>query len=93
VGRPNALWVASLSAYLLRDEKDPQRRARLEAYRRADLSGLLEDIRAGKPDVIVVEDKDTREWVQRQPEAADALDGYDKAGQAEDIEIWKRRGL
>jgi hypothetical protein len=91
VGRPNALWVASLSAYLLRDEKDPQRRARLEAYRRADLAGFVEDIRAGRPDVIVIEDKDTREWVLKQPEAANALDGYEKAGQAEDIEIWKRR--
>ncbi|WP_424361728.1 hypothetical protein [Methylocystis parvus] len=91
VGRPNALWTASLAAYLLRDAKDPAWRARLEDYRRRDLAGFVEDVRAGKPDVIVVEDKDTREWVLKQPESAGALDGYEKAGAAREIEIWTRR--
>lgn len=91
VGRPNALWTASLAAYLLRDVKDPQWRARLEEYRRRDLAGFMEDVRDGRPDVIVVEDRDTREWVVKQPETARALDGYEKAGQAGEIEIWTRK--
>jgi hypothetical protein len=91
VGRPNALWTASLAAYLLRDTQDPARRARLEDYRRRDLAGFVADVRAGKPDVIIVEDGDTREWVLKQPESAAALDGYDKAGEAREIEIWTRK--
>ncbi|PPD46228.1 MAG: hypothetical protein CTY15_02350 [Methylocystis sp.] len=91
VGRPNALWTASLSAYLLRDVKDPAWRARLEEYRRRDLAGFTDDVRSGRPDVIVVEDKDTREWVLKQPETASVLDGYEKAGQAEEIEVWTRK--
>jgi len=91
VGRPNALWTASLAAYLLRDVKDPAWRARLEDYRRRDLAGFVEDVRAGKPDAIVVEDRDTREWVLKQPESAAALDGYEKAGEAQEIEIWTRK--
>lgn len=90
-GRPNALWTASLAAYLLRDVKDPAWRARLEDYRRRDLAGFLEDVRAATPDVIVVEDKGTREWVLKQPETATALDGYEKAGQAAEIEVWTRK--
>lgn len=93
VGRPNALWTASLAAYLLRDAQDPARRERLENYRRRDLAGFAEDIRAGKPDVIVVEDRETREWVLKQPESAAALDGYEKAGEAREIEIWTRKAL
>lgn len=91
VGRPNALWTASLAAYLLRDVKDAAWRARLEDYRRRDLAGFVEDVRAGRPDVIVVEDKDTREWVLKQPESAAALDGYEKAGAAQEIEVWTRK--
>lgn len=91
VGRPNALWTASLAAYLLREEKDPARRLRLEDYRRRDLAGFAEDVRTGRPDVIVVEDKDTREWVAKQPETARVLDDYEKTGAAEAIEIWTRK--
>jgi hypothetical protein len=91
VGRPNALWTASLAAYLLRDVTDPAWRIRLEDYRRRDLAGFTEDVRVGRPDAIIVEDKDTREWVLKQPESATALDGYSKAGEAREIEIWTRK--
>jgi hypothetical protein len=91
VGRPNALWTASFASHLLRDAKDPAQRARLESYRRRDLAGFAEDVRAGRPDAIIVEDRETREWALKQPETAIALDGYEKTGQAEAIEIWTRR--
>lgn len=90
VGRPNALWTASFSAFLLNGVADPAYRARLEDYRRRDLSGFARDVREGRPDVIVVEDRNTREWVLNQPESAGVLDGYEKAGAAEEIEIWTR---
>ncbi len=90
VGRPNALWTASLAGYLLRSAEDPAWRARLEGYRRRDLAGFAEDVRAGHPDVIIVEGRETREWALGQPETAHVLDGYEKTGQAEEIEIWTR---
>jgi hypothetical protein len=90
VGRPNALWTASFADHLLRDAPDDATRARLEAWRRRDLAGFVEDVRKGRPDVIIVEDRGTREWVLKQPEAAGALDGYERTAQAEEIEIWTR---
>ncbi|MDJ0448646.1 hypothetical protein [Methylocystis sp. JR02] len=91
VGRPNALWVASFAAYLSKGAVDPERRALLQDYRRRDLAGFAEDVRRGKPDVIIVEDKETREWAIKQPECATVLDGYEKTGQSEEIEIWTRK--
>lgn len=92
VGRPNALWVSSFASQLLKGATDPDYRARLEDYRRRDLAGFAQDMREGRPDVVVVEDKATREWALKQPQTASALDGYEKAAQVEDIELWTRRG-
>jgi hypothetical protein len=89
VGRQNALFVTAAVGRLL-ETAGPERRQRLEARRSADLAALAEDIRAGRPDVIVAEDRATREWVLKRPEMAGALDGYRLAKQAADIEIWRR---
>ena len=89
IGRQNALWTTAAVGRLLATAA-PQRRERLEAWRSADLAGLAEDIRQGRPDIIVVEDRATREWVLRRPEMAGALDAYRLAKQAGDIEIWRR---
>ncbi len=91
VGRPNALFTASFAAYLLGQEKDPAYRARLEDYRRRDLAGFAKDVQDGRPDVIIVEDKDTREWVLKQPESAASLDDFVKTGRVDEIELWTRK--
>ncbi|WP_018265012.1 hypothetical protein [Methylosinus sp. LW4] len=89
VGRQNALFVTAAVGRLL-ETAGPERRQRLEARRSADLAALAEDIRAGRPDIIVAEDRATREWVLKRPGMAGALDGYRLAKQAGDIEIWRR---
>ncbi|MBG0812035.1 hypothetical protein IY145_22085 [Methylosinus sp. H3A] len=89
VGRQNALWTTAAVGRLL-TSADPRERERLEARRSADLAGLAADIREGRPDIVVVEDRATREWVLRRPEMAGALDAYRLAKQAGDIEIWRR---
>ncbi len=91
VGRPNALWVASFAAQLLHNAKDPAYRARLEEYRRKDLAGFAEDVRNGRPDLIVVEDKGTREFVAARPESAGVLAAYAHAADVGEIEIWTRK--
>lgn len=90
VGRPNALWAASFAVTLMRKETGPARKEKLEDYRRRDLAGFAEDVRLGRPDVIVVEDKETREWAQKQPETANAFEGYVNAGAAGGVEIFTR---
>lgn len=92
VGRPNALWTSSFVSQLLKSAKTPERRTPLEGYRRRDLSGFAEDVRRGRPDVIVVENQATREWVEKQPQTAGVLDGYELAGATEEIEVWARKG-
>jgi hypothetical protein len=89
IGRQNALWTTAAVGRLLATA-EPQQRERLEARRSADLAGLAQDIREGRPDIVVVEDRATREWVLRRPEMAGALDAYRLVKQAGDVEIWRR---
>ena len=89
VGRQNALWVTALVGRLAQDA-DPPRRARLEAWRSADLAALAADIREGRPDIIVVEDEATRQFVAQRPEASGVLEGYRLAERVGAIEIWRR---
>lgn len=92
VGRQNALWASSFVAQLMPDAaSDPSYRARLENYRHEDLAAFAEDVRKGRPDVILVENKATREFVSRRPETSGILDHYDKGGTAGEIEIWLRK--
>jgi hypothetical protein len=89
VGRQNALWVTALVGRLL-PSAGPERRARLEAFRHADLEALAEDLREGRPDIVVVEDEATRKFVAGRPETAGALESYRLAERAGEIEIWRR---
>jgi hypothetical protein len=89
MGRQNALWVTALVGRLL-PSAGPERRARLEARRHADLEALAHDLRDGRPDIIVVEDGATRKFVLDRPETAGALDSYRLAARAGEIEIWRR---
>lgn len=90
VGRQNALWVTALVGRLLPSAADPADRARLEARRRDDLAGFAQDVRAARPDIVIVEDAATRAFVTGRPEAGGVLDGYRLAKRAGDIEIWRR---
>lgn len=91
VGRQNALWVTAAVGQLS-PSAEPQARARLEARRSGDLDSLARDLREGRPDIIVVEDEPTRQFVLKRPETAGALDGYRLARRAGEVEIWRRGG-
>lgn len=91
VGRANALWTASFANYLLDSARDPALRARLLAHRQRDYADFAQDVRDGRPDVIVAEDKPTREALLRAPVLAHVLDDYEKTATAEAIEIWTRK--
>lgn len=91
VGRPNALWVSTFANHLLEKEQDPARRARLEEYRRIDLDGFAQDVRAGRPDAIIVSDPKSRDFGLNHPAVADVLGDYEKTGQAGEVEVWTRK--
>lgn len=91
VGRPNALWVMASANHLLKQERDPARRARLEAYRLGDLAGFAQDVRTGRPDAIIVADRETRDFSLKQPAIAEAFADYEKSGQAGEVEVWTRK--
>ena len=90
VGRVNALWTTSFVAQLLPTVRDPAWKSRLEDYRRRDLQDFAEDVRINRPDVVIVENKGTREYIQKRSESANVLDGYQQAASVQDIEIWTR---
>lgn len=90
VGRQNALWVTALVGRLLPSAASPAYRERLEAYRRDDLEAFAQDVRALPPDVVIVEDAATREFVLKRAETAGVLESYRLAKRAGEIEIWRR---
>ena len=51
-----------------------------------------EDIKKGRPDIILIEEPGLREWALKKPEFAGLLDGYAKKAQVGDIEVWRRVG-
>ncbi|MDE2361961.1 MAG: hypothetical protein KGM42_04715 [Hyphomicrobiales bacterium] len=91
VGRRNAIWVNNcVNRILQTTQVDAAKRARLVNFAREDRRLLAEDVAAGRPDVILVESAALREWTTRTPELAHVLDGFEKAAQAQDIEVWVR---
>lgn len=91
IGRQNALWVANCVAQILATQTvSPERRALLESHAARERADFAADLRAGRPDVLLVESAALREWAGRQPEFGRLFDGYARKGQAGAVEIWTR---
>ncbi len=93
IGRRNALWVDNCVRQILSTQKvDEETRARLLAYAAEERAELAEDVAKGKPDILLVETPQLRQWAQGKPEFAHLLDGLVRKAQVGDIEIWARAG-
>lgn len=91
IGRDNALWVNNCVAQILATRRPgAEARARLEDYAAEERRRLAADIAQGRPDAILVESAEFLKWARSKPEFAHVLDGYVKAGQAGEVEIWTR---
>jgi hypothetical protein len=91
VGRQNSLWRGNHVAQIEQTgNPDDSTRAKLEAIAARDRAELAEDLAAGDPDVILVEDESVRRQELATPELAHALDGYRKAGEASGVQMWIR---
>ncbi len=99
----DARWVGSgpsqwISDGVLRREDaetlSPAVRRRLDALMAAERTRLGQDIRAGQPDLILVDRKkfDWGAWALKDPGVAAAMYGYRPSGEVNGIEIWTRAG-
>jgi hypothetical protein len=90
-------WMAA-SAYRLRSQPgtDPNVAAAMARYEALDRSMLRDDIRANRPEILLIEAKaeepfDWSTWARVDPELASELNAYELVKQIDDVQIWRRR--
>jgi hypothetical protein len=93
---PSLLIAASVRRRKHGGDLDPATLARIEPYEILDRDRLRDDIRANRPDILLVEDKpsepfDWIAWARRDPQFAAVLDGYAFVRQIDDAQIWRRK--
>jgi hypothetical protein len=91
---PSLLIAASVRRR--KPDLDPATLARIEPYEILDRDRLRDDIRANRPDILLVENKksepfDWLAWARRDREFAAVLDGYAFVRQIDDAQIWRRK--
>lgn len=93
VGSGPSLWISD--GVLRREEAQrltPAQRLRLDALMEAERTRLAQDIRAGRPDVVLFDRKrfDWRAWAMTDTGVAGALAGYRRSAAANGVEVWTR---
>jgi hypothetical protein len=92
VARVCSQWITA-GIILQRDEDlDEATRLRLEAHGARDRDILAEDIRSGRPDIILIHEDwlDWTKWALSDPGLADALSSYRRVDTVNDVAIWAR---
>ncbi len=95
--RPVSQWVAAGARQLAAQPGiDPQRAALFARYEAEDRDTLRDDIRTNRPDVLLVESKQSQPfdwlgWARADPQLASTLDDYVLVEQIDDVQIWRRR--
>jgi hypothetical protein len=90
VGRQNCLWISWGVKYLrIKDIADPVIEARRAQYLGADLTMFAEDIRVGRPDILLIESKALEVWARAQPVLSDLFAAYVLTATAGEVEIWQ----
>ena len=93
VGRSNGLWIMSYAQDKLDEAAtDEAYRGRMKGYIDVDARRLLEDVRKGNPDLILVDsdDMDTARALLH-PDVAATLEGYAPLEKVEHIWLWGRK--
>ena len=91
--RRNALWVDNCVRQILATKKvDDETRTRLLEYAGDERREFAEDMAKGRPDVLLIETPQLREWALKKTEFSGLLDGFAKKAQVGDIEVWTRVG-
>ena len=93
VGSEPSQWISD--GALRREEAErltPSQRFRLDALMNSERTRLVQDIRAGRPDVVLFDRKrfDWRAWAMKDAAVAGALRDYRYAGAANGVEVWTK---
>jgi hypothetical protein len=93
---PSLLIAAGVRRRKLQAPLDATAIAAIEPYEARDRAMLRDDIRANRPDILLVEVKahepfDWLGWARSDPQFAAVLDAYAFARQIDDVQIWRRR--
>ena len=94
VDRLCAHWITANGDDMLRAEPDMaiERRAAIEKWMAFDKTSLVDDILAGKPDIILVEEGWWQRWSKEQAEVDAALSAYSQVKSVGGIAILLRHG-
>ena len=92
VGRVCSQWISEGIALRRREDLDEATRARLAAHAARDRDLLAEDIRQGRPDIILIHEDwlDWTKWALSDPGLAAALSGYRRVAGVRDVAVWAR---
>jgi hypothetical protein len=96
VSRAPSLWLTGDVQYLLARPPHPYTQAaqaHLRALSAQATRDFVEDVRNGRPDVVLVDGALGRRWIDHHPIVAAALADYRPAGTATDITVLVRRRL
>lgn len=93
VSRTCGQWISSGVLGAKRKGVDPATAARLDGYMARDLAMLVEDIRRGKPDIILVDRirYDWYKWAQSDAALARELESYRPLDEVEGVLILRRK--
>jgi hypothetical protein len=81
IGRQNCLWVSWGAKNLLaHGDLGPAERIKLANFMREDEAMFAEDLRLGRPDILLVETPALERWARDQPALARIFDAYHAAG-------------
>jgi hypothetical protein len=89
VGRQHSLWISANGPTI--HPSTPAERATLARYVAADERMFIEDVRNGRPDIVLVQDDKRLRWIASHPAVAAALEAYRPAGRAGEVTIWALR--
>ncbi|MGB6490754.1 MAG: hypothetical protein WBF10_04820 [Methylovirgula sp.] len=91
IGQQNCLWVTWGARYLLRRGlASASERARLLGAMHDDEARFAADVGRGKPDILLVENKDVETWARREPALASIFQDYRQVEEASGVEVWRR---
>jgi len=91
VGRQNCLWVSWGARYLLGQGIAPHaERARLLEHMRKDEEVFAEDIKLGRPDILLVESPEVESWARKQPALSAIFQNYRQVAKVGEVSIWRR---
>lgn len=90
VGTRGSLWATGTARDLLRNERDPAQRAKLEAAIDQDRRTWVSDLDRSRPDVVLVDGAEGWRWINRNPDVRAGMAPYRVVGTAEGIIVMIR---